>query len=128
MKTKIFFKAENRRSIISIILVVALMLTVSRLASAESSVVEISYGQCDSRKITLKLVETPESSVFPESDFLSDTVFLRYIKVKDDWLLDQSVSDSSKKYSRQAVLLVENHVLNSAVELDCLDFNVRFNF
>lgn len=107
---------------------ISLVLSVNCAALEESGVVEITYGVCGAKESISNLVEAPDSSVFSENNFLSETVFLRYKAEEKIWSLDQGVSDIDKKYTRQAVRIIENNFLSDNLDIECLDFYVKFDF
>lgn len=128
MKIERFFELKNSKILALFFLVLPFTLIANCSASVDSNMAEILYGICDTKEPISKLVKAPESSVFPESNFLSDTVFLRYKKDHRNWSLDQNVSDINKRYTRQAVWLVENNVLKHPLDFECMDFYVKFDF
>lgn len=104
-----------------------LMLMINTSIALESSSVTILYGACGMQDTTIIQVETPQGSVFSHNNFQNDTVFLRFERRGDEWLLNQDYSDS-RLYVRQAVWLVEDNVLSEFQRGECLEVYVRFLF
>jgi hypothetical protein len=112
----------------TLLFVLSFFLVANCSASNKLNSVEIVYGLCGSEDKKSMFVNMPESPVFPENDFLADTVFLKYEKSGEEWSLNHKASDINKKYTRQAVLLVKENILQDHFKLECLDISVKFSF
>lgn len=128
MQTKNFFSMRNCKALTLLLFTLSFLGVVNCSALAKTSSVEILYRFCGSEEQTSISVSMPESAVFPENNFLTDTVFLRYEKVGNKWTLNHELSDIDKKYTRQAVLLIKENVLKHRLGFECLDVSAKFSF
>ena len=129
MKVESLHITENCRIINVLLFVLSCMLMTECFAvDNEKGIVQITYNTCgidDKKSISMS---TPDSSVFPHNNFLNETVILKYERQGAEWVINMDAIEQNKRYTRQAVWLVEDTVLPHDSSSECISFHVKFTF